>query len=140
MSTKRVRRDEADWPSAEETDRQLLDRIFDGKSPLEKWNPSRDLDQAVKVAHDVAWKRGWNFEVKWVSYAGDIVIDEWEARLVNFNQEAVARQDYANAVEDYWATGKTPSLAVCRMLLNYLDGVRENEYGVDLSSHDGTDR
>jgi hypothetical protein len=125
---KRVRRNEEDWPSEEDTDRQLLSLLFNGKSPFEQWMPSRDLDQAMKVAHDVAWKRGWNFELKWTSYAGEIVIDEWEGHLVNFNVDAARRQDYRNAVEDYWAAAKTPSMAVCRVLLNMLDGVQESEY------------
>jgi hypothetical protein len=125
---KRVRREEEDWPSEEDTDRQLLSLLFDGKSPFEKWTPSRDLDQAVKIIHDVAWKRGWNFELRWTSYAGDIVIDEWEGRLVNFNIEAARRQDFGNMIEDYWATGKTAPMAICRVLLNLLDGVQEKEY------------
>ena len=127
---KRVRRNEEDWPSEEETDRQLLSLLFDGKSPFEKWMPSRDLDQAVKVAQDVAWKRGWNFELKWASYSGDIVIDEWEAHLSHFNIDAARRGDFRNAVEDYWAPAKTSSMAICRMLLNMLDGVQEQEYSV----------
>lgn len=125
---KRVRRNEEDWPSEDETDRQLLSLLFEGKSPFNKWMPSRDLDQAVKVAHDVAWKRGWNFELKWASYAGDIVIDEWEAHLSHFNIDAARRGDFRNAVEDYWAAAKTPSMAICRLLLNMLDGVQEREY------------
>ena len=127
-SPKRVRRNEEDWPSEEETDLQLLSLLFNGKSPFEKWMPSRDLDQAVKIAHDVAWKRGWNFELKWASCAGDIVIDEWEAQLSHFNIDAARRGDYRNATEDYWAAARTPSMAICRLLLNMLDGIQEKEY------------
>lgn len=127
-SSKRVRRDEEDWPSREETDRQLLDLLFNGKSPFEKWEPAMNLDQAVKIAQDNAWKRGWNFELQWVSYAGRVLVDEWEARLSHFNIEAAIRHDERNAIEGYWATAKTASMAVCRMLLNLLDGVQEREY------------
>lgn len=100
---------ENDWPSMKETDRQILDLLFNGKSPFGQWEPSRNVEQAVKVAQDIAWKRGWNFDLKWVSYTGNIVIDEWEARLANLNTEAAERKDYRKAVEDcYWATAKTP--------------------------------
>lgn len=131
MGVKKIRREEEDWPSAEEIDKELLERLFKGKSPFEKWNPSKDMDQAMRVGQDVAWKRGWNFEVGWISYAGRTVLDEWEAFLKNFTLEAAQRGDYSNVVENYWATAKTAQLAICRMLLNMLDGVRENDYMVE---------
>ncbi len=127
---KRVRREEEDWPSKKEMDLQLAQLLFDGKPPFKDWKPSQDLNQAMAVAHDVAWKRGWNFDLKWVSYAGNIVIDEWEARFSCFNVEAAERQDYRNAVESYWAKANAASDAVCRAILNILDGVQEEEYNV----------
>ncbi len=127
---KRVRREEEDWPSPEEVDLQIAQLLFEGKPPFKDWKPSRDLDQAVTVAQDLAWKRGWNFDVKWVSYAGDILIDEWEARFSCFRMEAAHRGDHRNAVESYWAKAKAPAVAVCRTILNVFDGVQEREYSV----------
>lgn len=131
MGSKKVRREEEDWPSPEETDKELLERLFQGKSPFEKWNPSTNIEQAMKVGHDAAWKRGWSFEVHWVSFAGNIVLDEWEAYLKNYTPEAARRGDYSKVIENYWATAKTAPLAICRTLLNMLDGVRENDYLVE---------
>lgn len=127
---KRVRRKDADWPTPAEIDRELASRLYEGRLPFKDWRPCHDLRQAVAIAQDLAWKRGWNFELKWISYAGNILIDYWDATFTDFNYEASQRQDYKNAVREYWARANQPADAVCRAILNLLDEVESNEYQV----------
>lgn len=129
---KRVRLKEQDWPSAEETEHELSELLYSGKPPFKTWAPTQDLAQVVKIAQDLANKRNLTFEVVWRNLVlGKHVIKEWEAKFHRLNEKASRRGDYNKAVTSYWAKAKnSPAMAVCRCILNIMDGVQENEYFV----------
>jgi hypothetical protein len=128
---KRVRREDKDWPSAKEIERDLAELLYSGKPPFEKWAPTQDVDQALKIAQGIANERGLNFDLTWRHSIPGHVFREWEGRFHRLNAKASRAGDYKNAVTEYWAMAKKgPAMAVCRCILNMLEGVQEREYMV----------
>jgi hypothetical protein len=110
---KRVRRDGQVWPTPQETNNQIADLVYSG-NVSRGWNPTSSLDQAAEAAREVARKNGWKFELKW---RGEPTIEGWEARFYRHR-----------VLGDFFAYADTPAAAVCRAILNVMDGVREEEY------------
>lgn len=125
----RVRREESDWPTPEEIDIDLKTRLFQGQAPWPDWNPTKNVEQALELARQVTENRTFNYvELTYLRNFDAHMYREWEARFSWMNRIAAEDRDYKNAVEAYWASAQTPALALCRTILNVLDGVHENEY------------
>ncbi len=131
MSDKpRVRYEESEWPSPEEIDLALKTRLFKGEAPWPDWNPTKNVEQAVELARRITEDRTFNnVDLTYLRSMDNKMFREWEVRFTWMNRLAMEERDYRNVVEAYWAKAQEPALAICRAILNVLDGVQESEYG-----------
>lgn len=135
MNGKKVRR-EGDWPSPEEIDREIIERLYKGKPPAENWQPSRNVAHAMAMADMIIRDRSFNFEIKY----DRTVLKGWECRIFWNNYSEMRRvmenRQYQrfndpDVTEHYWAEGKSAELTICYTVLNMLDRVTEHDYFVD---------
>jgi len=121
---------EGDWPSPEEIDRELLERIHAGKPPVKDWQPSRNASHAMALVDKMIKERHYD-----VTIAYDrSILKAWECRLSWKNVaelHAVMKDRQFHRIndpdvsEDYWAEAQTGELAIARAVLNMLDRVTE---------------
>ena|SRR5579871_3890246 len=127
--TKKVRL-EGDWPSPEEIDRELLERIHAGKAPVKDWQPSRNASHAMALVDKIIKDRHYDITIAY----DRTILKAWECRLSWMNtaelhavlkEKKFSRMNDADVSENYWAEAPTGELAIARAALNMLDRVTE---------------